>query len=106
MTKDEASCTFCCDLLLESELGRQKKITAKTDSVTQRIGHIDVDPEVQQQIDAVMYRGGNHPHNAKPNEFLEAVTLDQRFDVYHILRQNFCKDSFFSDNHFFCIFAS
>lgn len=95
MTKDEASCTFCSDFLLESELRRQEKITAETDGVTQCIGYIDVDPEIQQKIDAVMDCGGNHTHNAKPDELLEGVTLNQRFDVYHNLSQNFCKDSFF-----------
>ena len=83
MTKDEASCTFCSDFLFESELRRQEKITAETDGVTQCIGYIDVDPEIQQQIDAVMNRRGNHTHDAKTYEFLKTGALYELFDLIH-----------------------
>ena len=81
VTKDEASCTFCGNLLLEGELRRQEKIATETDGVTQRIGHIDVDPQIQQQIDAIMNRRGNHTHDAKTYEFLKTGALYELFDL-------------------------
>ena len=51
--------------LPEGEIGRQIEVGDETQDISQRVGHVDVDEALQDEVDAIVQGGGHYAHYDK-----------------------------------------
>lgn len=62
-------------LLTECEARGKDIVEDEADDISCRIRRIDIDTKLQQPVHAVVYRGGNGTYDAKPQCFLNHISI-------------------------------
>ena len=75
MRTAEADAVLRRGLLLEGEVGREVVVHQETEHVADGVGHVDVDPVLQDPVDGIMDGGCRGAHDAESYQFAKCFFL-------------------------------